>query len=662
MQEIKLKSNLIKKSLGKESVTEEELEWLDILNISQNEKKDLSKEELENITYDLDNIFKKISFRFREVQLQNCSNEIYEIVMRESSVDDINVDGSMEHLFNLQKKDVKISNEFKKYMADESNELSVFKYCKIIKFIEVEPAVEISDLETITKYTKLENLIISIKSKEDYNIINKILEDKDIKIKLKIDIDVLSQIKEEIESNEKIARKIIEVDDISKFPVEDAKELADYEIYIRHTEDCIMQSKDVYSLEKYIEIIQKIDGYLDEINLEKSQTNIFLDIYQKLANNIIYENDELTGEPSERKEAHNIEGGLLEGKCVCEGYAKILQQVLNKVKINSKYITGNTDSKRDSEHAWNQVEIDGKWYNCDLTWDTPRIRENRPVDYCLQSDEEFINHYRNPWCENKCIESYDIKKIHKYMGFDTNLLESTENFPRDTLNFVYVIKEKFGTKIRLSLNENIVDDGYDLAIGKVLDNGENVSWLKNRIELIKEDIPEFIELFAKENMIKKKEEKFNIDWVETLNGIEIIIPHTLKKQLLEKDIDADQKLKPLEQNQIDEFIKNQQEKEQIRNTNFNDIKNEKNQTNLIEYKPNVLDIIKSKIKKYMSNFRTIFNNPVKHSKEQLIQNKEKDTKKKSWELDEEIKEQILEFSKELNDKSDYLKNNDEKDR
>ena len=113
MQEIKLKSNLIKNSLGKDSVTEEELEWLDILNISQNDNKDLSKEELENITYDLDNIFEKISFRFREVKLQNCSDEIYEIVMRESSVDDINVDGSMEHLFNLQKKDVKISNEFR---------------------------------------------------------------------------------------------------------------------------------------------------------------------------------------------------------------------------------------------------------------------------------------------------------------------------------------------------------------------------------------------------------------------------------------------------------------------------------------------------------------------------------------------------------------------
>lgn len=662
MQEIKLKSNLIKNSLGKDIVTEEELEWLDFLNISQNDNKDLSKEELENITYDLDNIFSRISFRFREVKLQNCSDEIYEIVMRESSVDDINVDGSMEHLFNLQKKDVKISNEFKKYMADESNELSVFKYCKIIKFIEVEPAVEISDLETITKYTKLENLIISIKSKEDFNIINKMIEDKDIKIKLKIDIDVLNQIKKELDSNEKIARKIIEVDDISKFPVEDAKELVDYEVYIRHTEECIMQSKDVYSLEKYIEIVQKIDKYLDEINLEKSKTNIFLDIYQKLANNIIYENDELTGEPAERKEAHNIEGGVLEGKCVCEGYAKILQQVLKKVKINSKYITGNTDSKRDSEHAWNQVEIDGKWYNCDLTWDTPRIRENRPVDYCLQSDEEFINHYRNPWCENKCIESYDIKKIHKYMGFDTNLLESTENFPRDTLNFVYVLKEKFGTKIRLSLNENIVDEGYDLAIGKVLDNGENVTWLKNRIELIKEDMPEFIELFANENMIRTKEEQFNIDWVETLNGIEIIIPHTLKKQLLEKDIDLDQRLKPLEQNQIDQFFENQQAKEHIENNDFNNIEIEQNKTNLIEYKPNILDIIKNKVKKSMNDFKNLFKKPQERIVQESIQNKEKDTKKKSWELDEEIKEQILEISKELNDKNDYLQDNDEKDR
>ena len=58
-------------------------------------------------------------------------------------------------------------------------------------------------------------------------------------------------------------------------------------------------------------------------------------------------------------------GALVEGSAMCEGYARALQLLLYEFGINSTLITGYAGQ----EHMWNLVEIDGKWYHTDLTWD-----------------------------------------------------------------------------------------------------------------------------------------------------------------------------------------------------------------------------------------------------------------------------------------------------
>lgn len=75
------------------------------------------------------------------------------------------------------------------------------------------------------------------------------------------------------------------------------------------------------------------------------------------------------------KNIYNIYGALVSKTCVCEGYAKASQYLLNEAGLENIIITGtatNSDGKKEN-HAWNYVNIDEKWYAIDTTWDDPII-------------------------------------------------------------------------------------------------------------------------------------------------------------------------------------------------------------------------------------------------------------------------------------------------
>ena len=65
-------------------------------------------------------------------------------------------------------------------------------------------------------------------------------------------------------------------------------------------------------------------------------------------------------------------GALVEGRAVCNGYARAYQHLLQKVGIPAWHVWGvgleySTNTLQD--HAWNLVKLDGQWYYTDVTWD-----------------------------------------------------------------------------------------------------------------------------------------------------------------------------------------------------------------------------------------------------------------------------------------------------
>ncbi len=75
---------------------------------------------------------------------------------------------------------------------------------------------------------------------------------------------------------------------------------------------------------------------------------------------------------------YTIYGTLMNKRAVCEGYAKTFKYLLDELQIPCFIVCGvATNSSGVSEsHAWNYVQLDGKWYAVDTTWDDPIIIGN----------------------------------------------------------------------------------------------------------------------------------------------------------------------------------------------------------------------------------------------------------------------------------------------
>lgn len=69
--------------------------------------------------------------------------------------------------------------------------------------------------------------------------------------------------------------------------------------------------------------------------------------------------------------AHEAYGGLVDGKCSCEGYAKAFKLLCDAENIPCVLVVGEGITSRGNEgHMWNDVKLeDGKWYAVDVTWD-----------------------------------------------------------------------------------------------------------------------------------------------------------------------------------------------------------------------------------------------------------------------------------------------------
>lgn len=66
--------------------------------------------------------------------------------------------------------------------------------------------------------------------------------------------------------------------------------------------------------------------------------------------------------------SHEMPGVFLYGIGVCEGISKAFKYLCDKAGIQSGTVIGNVKGE-DTAHAWNQICIEGNWYNIDVTFD-----------------------------------------------------------------------------------------------------------------------------------------------------------------------------------------------------------------------------------------------------------------------------------------------------
>ena len=131
-------------------------------------------------------------------------------------------------------------------------------------------------------------------------------------------------------------------------------------------------------VKKYLEL-DVTDGkdYAAEINakiIDSSMTSVqkIRAIHDWLVNNTEYDVEGYNS-GNVPPESYTAEGLFKTHKAVCDGYAKAFQEMAQKagfetVKING---IGQNSSGQKESHSWNQVKVDGNWYNIDVTWADP---------------------------------------------------------------------------------------------------------------------------------------------------------------------------------------------------------------------------------------------------------------------------------------------------
>lgn len=175
--------------------------------------------------------------------------------------------------------------------------------------------------------------------------------------------------------------------------------------------------KNEYSFSEMSAIIIKLQELTAGIDPNASEMDKFSTIYERMTSTITYDyecirkTDRLESKRKKeleakdfkaadetykeflaaRRDAGGLYGGLVNGKAICSGYAIILHEALQYVGIKSKYIEGYPEfnSQEKHGHAWNQVKIDGKWYNVDSTWDAGNLQSVGYWRYALLDDKTF---------------------------------------------------------------------------------------------------------------------------------------------------------------------------------------------------------------------------------------------------------------------------------
>jgi hypothetical protein len=143
-----------------------------------------------------------------------------------------------------------------------------------------------------------------------------------------------------------------------------------YNVYIDAGSDVFYYEDGFYSkedVEKYENEIEQVKNRIIA-NLEgKSDYEKIKIVHDYLVDTIEYEED------LNQKNIYNMYGALISNRCVCEGYAKAFQYLMNELGIENTIVIGKGTNNKDKteSHAWNYVKLDENWYAVDVTWDDP---------------------------------------------------------------------------------------------------------------------------------------------------------------------------------------------------------------------------------------------------------------------------------------------------
>lgn len=151
------------------------------------------------------------------------------------------------------------------------------------------------------------------------------------------------------------------------------------------TGEITVKVQHVYNSNEITQIDSDIDKIIaEQTNEQMSDRDKIQALHDYIINNTKYDSKKANDEDSPYDSAR-IQGVLYDHYAICSGYTDIMAIMLDKMGIPNFKVSS-------SNHVWNAVYLDGKWYHLDLTWDDPVTTTGKDLlehNYFLISTEEL---------------------------------------------------------------------------------------------------------------------------------------------------------------------------------------------------------------------------------------------------------------------------------
>ena len=184
-------------------------------------------------------------------------------------------------------------------------------------------------------------------------------------------------------------------------PADGLEEFTDGTLLVDLLRECAAESADGSRTEYDVLNIRMLDPYLTTAEEEQrvvsacreiraglkldglSEFERVLALYEYVATHFIYDGE---------LQNFSAYDGLQTGKMVCQGYALLLRELLLQEGIPCRVVTGYAGGV---SHGWNLVELGGKWYSLDVTWDACKEKDGAMTwSWFLRGGEKFQQHTR----------------------------------------------------------------------------------------------------------------------------------------------------------------------------------------------------------------------------------------------------------------------------
>lgn len=164
-----------------------------------------------------------------------------------------------------------------------------------------------------------------------------------------------------------------------------------------------------------------------------------------------------------------------EKHAVCDAYARSAQYLLNQLDVEVIYVVGDSDGAQGREgHAWNIVNVEGDYYQLDVTWGDPLSMDGiqtKSYDFLCVTDAEIgRSHYPDWSLYPSCTANtynYHVYEGNYLRSYDLQILTDWIAHANDT-----------GRRLELKAADQTI---YNTVKRNLLENGEIQSLFEQAI-------------------------------------------------------------------------------------------------------------------------------------------------------------------------------------